>query len=471
MELSSFVRIFDGDQLRGTGYRLSRDRVLTALHVVDGAGDVRVELARDDRVEASVLWRGDLDRGLDVAVLACEPDDDEPVGFAQLAPEPLSRKSRWSSWGCAVAGAPEKSGRDGMVPLDGTAYPKTPDEEHLRLKADAWPVGIEGWQGISGAPVFVGGRIHGVIRQGPKGFGGQLIDATPMHRLLADEGFAKAVRREEASKWEKIRADICRLLEDESDATRAIADGKEAWQEAFAVEGAEGLTAALERSTVDEVLLALHKAHGSLVGTRAAKTVVKVLEILVPLLYDRQLAFSPPGGVVLRVPVATPTVAEMAMAGVDARALRYRPVRDPKTMPEPLAQVPKTLETGIDYEGARAFKDFVDHLGAQFLDEEPRRLLQSQSEERRYEQLAGLVNDEIDWKAGAGGGLRHYFLFDSSFALDHQPLLELLHELLPALRLVELTSDDVRSDRRLCLPLRDLLYGSQTHGKTDDEIP
>ncbi len=96
MELSSFVRIFDGDQLCGTGYRLSRDRVLTAFHVVDGAADVRVELERGDgsvaTAEATVLW-------------AKVEVEDVPVRFRWIPPgrfrmgSPDDEAGRWKDEG------------------------------------------------------------------------------------------------------------------------------------------------------------------------------------------------------------------------------------------------------------------------------------------------------------------------------------------------------------------------------------
>jgi hypothetical protein len=479
MERRSFVRVVaqSGDKESvGTGYRLSRERVLTAHHVIVGASEVIVEMDRKDgtrhTAEASVLWK---DEELDAAVLGCTTREPVATAFTHLARGPLQRASEWASQGFAGTVPEAQCLCDSMAALNGKAFALDAHQHRLELTVEAAPKNVEHWSGISGAPVFIGKWLYGIIRQAPTSFQERLY-ATPTHLLFEQRDFIKALDLVAISKWKPLLGEVRQLLVDDDTAARALAAQRQDWQLAFADSGCEGLVTALERGMVDEVLLALHKAHGTLAKAgpvRSAKTVEKVLDLTIPVLYDRQLVYSPPGdagGVVLRIPVATPTVAEIAMASVDGRALRYRPVRDPKVMPEPLAQVPKTLETGIDYKGSRAFKDFVDHLASQFLDEEPRRLLQHLPEERRYDQLAGLVNDEIEWQAGDGGILRHYFLFDSRFAQDHAPLLKRLRTSLPALRLLELTSDDVRSDRRLCLPLRDLLYRSQNYGKTDDEI-
>ncbi len=294
-----------------------------------------------------------------------------------------------------------------------------------------------------------------------------------MHRLLALEGFAAAAGLERASKWQDLLAEVHRLLARDREAAEAIARRRPAWSAAFG-DSAEALAAAIAAGDVVEVLLELNQAHRALAGRPAARTVEQVLAHLVPVLYDRQLVYSlprQPGGVVLQVPVTTATVAEMAMAGVDGRALHYRPQDDREEFSRPLASVAGFPEPGIDASGAGAFRDFVDHLAEAFVADEDRHRLgrEGRPEDQRYDDLVRLVDDELDYQAEhRDASLRRYFLFDSRFARDHGPFLSRLQRSLPALRLVELTGGDLPGERRLCRPLRDLLYRSQSHGRTQE---
>jgi energy-coupling factor transporter ATP-binding protein EcfA2 len=262
----------------------------------------------------------------------------------------------------------------------------------------------------------------------------------------------------DVEKWTSLLSEIRQLLVANHTAARTLAEQRLDWNQAFSVGGGEELASALETSTVEEVLLAMNAAHQALMEGASRRTVEQVLARIVPMLYDRRRIDSLSGtddGGVLRIPVATSSVAEIVMAGIDARALHYQPITGPKAMPEPLAEI---LLRDF-FESPSRFRILVENLGHQFLDRgEVMRLL---SGEQYEEQLAALVNDEIDWQASDGGGLRHYVLFDSHVVQEYGSFLGRLRESLPALRLVELTGGDVVGERRLCFPLRDVLYRAQ----------
>ncbi|MCP3956413.1 MAG: AAA family ATPase [bacterium] len=294
---------------------------------------------------------------------------------------------------------------------------------------------------------------------------------TPVaHRVLVREEPAPAGDGDRTGRWEGFVREIRRLLTEDMEAATTIAGRRDAWQRAFEAGGADGLVEALlKRSKIDEVLVAMNEAFRSLDGRPgAAKTVEDVLNRIVPLLYDRHLVYSLPetaGGVVLQLPVATATVAEILLASVDAGGLDYLPLTDPESLPRPAAAVASLPESGIDFTGDRAFEDFVDHLANAFVSEEDRRALGQHGglSEPRYRQLLALIDDELAWRSRqAVTGRRTYFLFDSRFARENGPLLGRLRESLPALSLIELTSRDAADEERLCEPLRDFLYHSQT---------
>ncbi|MEE8525650.1 MAG: serine protease [Thermoanaerobaculia bacterium] len=470
LELRSFVRVVvglaGGKSAVGTGYRLREDRILTAAHVVEDAEAITVEHDLEDGTvvadDAEVVW---IDEGLDVAVLACSPS---PAPFTHIAPGPLASRSSWESRGCARAALAGASVADSMAPLAGKAYAVAEHQDRFELEVEAPPADVKDWSGISGAPVFVDGRIYGVLRAAPTVFAARRLHATPIHRLLTIDDFVDAAGLRQANRWEGLLAEARTLLAEDREAAAAVAAQNDRWRQVLAKDGGEGLaTEICERGRVDQVLVGMHKAHHALLAKGRqgpARTIEKVLALIVPVLYDRQLVYSLPGagGVVLQVPVATQTIAEIVMAGVGARGYRYRRMDDPQRYPEPVGSVAGFPEPGIDFTGDRAFKDFVDHLAAAFLPEEDRHhAAKGRQEEERYDALLRLLQGELEHRAQDHvDGLHRYFLFDSDLVRDHAPFLAHVRGSLPALRLVELTGGDVPGERLLCRPLRDLLYQS-----------
>ena len=478
LELRSFVRIVlrlaEGGEAVGTGYRLGGERILTAAHVVEGAETITVEHdAADGFViagEAEVVWE---DEDLDVAVLACPPS---PAPFTHLASGPLVSRSTWESRGCARAGPPGASVADSMTPLSGKAYAVAEHQDRFVLDVEAPPKDVADWSGISGAPVFVAGRIQGVLRAAPKSFVGRRLHATPIHRLMAIDAFVVAANLRQSDRWEHLLFEARNLLSRDREAATAVAALNDGWRQVFAKDGSEGLADEIcARGRVDEVLSAMDKAHHALLSRdrrESTSTIERVLALIVPVLFDRNLVYSlPGGGEILRVPIATPTIAEIVMAGVGARAYRFRPQNDPYVDPEPVGSVAGFPEPGIDLEGDRAFKDFVDHLANAFLTEQDRRAAQDRPEEERYELLAQLLSDELKWRGEDHvEGLRRYFVFNSRFAREHAAFLAHVRDRLPSLELIELMGGDLRHEKNLCRPLASILARAQQRS-TDREIP
>ena len=261
-------------------------------------------------------------------------------------------------------------------------------------------------------------------------------------------------------------------MEGEKEAAEAVAAEHDPWRQALG-KGVDELVAAIcRRSEVAQVLEAMHEAHRTLIdrGRRpAARAISEVLARVVPLLFERQLVHTLPAGagaVELRVPLATATLAELALAAVDTRGYRYEPVATQDTFPQPALSVASFPEPGFDVTGARAFHSFLDHLGKSFAVQEDRDRLYRLPDAERYPRLAKLVNGELAWRAKGRGGERRYFLYDSRFARDHGAFLDLVRQFLGALRLVELQNEgveDLNAERELCRPLRDLLYREYHH--------
>ncbi len=70
-------------------------------------------------------------------------------------------------------------------------------ERELHLGVENPPDKAEDWKGASGAPVFVGDEMIGIIRSGLTKIS-SLLTGMPIERLLQDEGFAKTIRASQA---------------------------------------------------------------------------------------------------------------------------------------------------------------------------------------------------------------------------------------------------------------------------------
>lgn len=195
MDLASFVRVMGA--LKGTGYLLRPGVVLTAGHVVAGEKTVRVEFddAEGEVVKrpAEVVWQAEEGNGgLDAAVLRFEAEGGS-AELPGLARGPLLQDVDFRSRGWAKAALPERSVADSLVPFGGTAHAFVLHTDRFYLTVEGEPAEVDDWKGISGAPVFAGGQIQGVIVDGLPRFEGRKLRTVPMHRLLARADFAAAI--------------------------------------------------------------------------------------------------------------------------------------------------------------------------------------------------------------------------------------------------------------------------------------
>lgn len=183
----------------GTGYLISADLLLTASHVVPadpGVAQVRVRIEADGvwhDALATAAWRdADLDAVL-IRLCAALPGVD-PVEWAE---EALVANAPWQSLGFPKAGVVEKDGQSSWktVGLGGTLYAGGgggQGRKQLDLGvADAPPPEL--WGGASGAPVIVGGRLAGLVKQVPPNFRGDRLIGVPATALLQSPGFRIAI--------------------------------------------------------------------------------------------------------------------------------------------------------------------------------------------------------------------------------------------------------------------------------------
>ncbi len=198
-----------GGGRRGSGYRVGDSVVLTAFHVVDGAAGVRVRFDADRpgqwAAPAEVAWS---DAGTDVAVLAFTP----PPGAAPVAHAPFGRigDDRHAVIDVHAAGFPlwkRRRGPDGrqfreLHQADGTVAAlsnlRTGTLEVTVAVAAADPdPQVSPWSGMSGAALWAGSRIVGVVAEHHRWEGlGRLTAARIDHTLrLVDEPLRTCLAR------------------------------------------------------------------------------------------------------------------------------------------------------------------------------------------------------------------------------------------------------------------------------------
>ncbi len=487
MELNRFVRVVverDGAQGGGTGYLLHGDRVLTARHVVEEADRVTVDYVDDLAMEAvrsapaKVCWEGK--GGLDVAVLTI--DTSLRIPRQVLGPVVLSDDVPWRSRGWAVAAdGSAASGESPVVAamsaLAGIAYQFDEGAGMLELGVDAPPTDADWWKGVSGAPVFCADRLVAVLMSGNRAFAGGRLEAVPISAVWEAEGFRQHVghdaNREELrdQRREELISDLAEILRQNDTAALAIVAKNAAWGEIRRSGGAEALAQAVcTTGSWRELIVALNRAHADMstrTGTEAAQAANAIARLamrVVPEVYaatELQIAPGLEGGEWVTLPFETKTMAELAMAAYDGRALAFQPLEARQDYPCGTAALPQADElqtTGFDFGQTEAFRHWL-LLVAQWLnltDEDYRKVQLPE----RFDELAPLVNLQLEQDV-AFGEPRRYFLFSSAFAKKNSLFLAQVHDQLKALRLVPLEgSPSLSEERSDSAPLANILFRS-----------
>jgi Trypsin-like peptidase domain len=183
----------------GTGYFVTRELVLTARHVLSGPPEkieVRLETSQEKgknwvRAELKPAWEnGKLDAAL---IKVTQPIDDVP--FPDWGDVDFEHDVDWESVAYPEASyqKTENSFEVKTSGLRGTLYAHGGGGQGTR----ELDLGVEHeptlWAGISGAPVFVGDKLIGVIKLSLLSYEQRRLSAVPVDLLLRDPGFRTAI--------------------------------------------------------------------------------------------------------------------------------------------------------------------------------------------------------------------------------------------------------------------------------------
>ncbi|NQV28869.1 MAG: trypsin-like peptidase domain-containing protein [Rhodopirellula sp.] len=220
-----------------TGCVIAPGRILTAGHAFDGwegtielrwpcaekesnplPDDVREVLPKT----ASVKWRGE--EKLDATVLECTIPD-LLSDWISMASEVPPTHTVWRSMGFPKIGERDQTCR--AIGFAGQTVSEAGAEDKIQLHSPEALEKAEELQGISGAPVFVGDRLVGIVQSYMEGFQTTRLDAVPAAQLLDDAGFITSIGmdpiyrdRAESRRSAVLNRLIVTLTEERLDAVR-----------------------------------------------------------------------------------------------------------------------------------------------------------------------------------------------------------------------------------------------------------
>ncbi|UJW32438.1 tetratricopeptide repeat-containing serine protease family protein [Saccharothrix sp. AJ9571] len=208
------VAAVTGADRAGSGYVIGPSLVLTSAHVVDAEG-VAVRVCRPGRagdVAGRVVWCGTPGGRDDAALVRIEDPAWEPLADQ---PVPWGRSVTYRPGiECVCWGAPELVQREGdpleVSQLAGTLNPgdrMVGDRYVINLHTYPPAARADGgspWGGLSGAAVFCGDLLTGVVAVDPAGRQHAALEAVPAYVLLADARFVEIVSAEGTVRCEAI---------------------------------------------------------------------------------------------------------------------------------------------------------------------------------------------------------------------------------------------------------------------------
>ncbi|MGW1728194.1 tetratricopeptide repeat protein [Streptomyces sp. NPDC002306] len=193
----------EGSGKRGSGYVIAARLVLASAHVVQAAVQTEVFRPGDGTTcRATVVWRGTSGGRDDAALLSVTdpswvPPEGGTPGWGRLVTDRPGTP-------CELAGTPEAIQRPDapreMWQATGTLNPLTgrADNRHVvTLREVPAPTadGTSPWGGLSGAAVFSGGLLTGVVAADLAGFGHAGLGVVPAYVLHHDPAFRAALAK------------------------------------------------------------------------------------------------------------------------------------------------------------------------------------------------------------------------------------------------------------------------------------
>ncbi len=366
----SLVKAGDEQRVRiGTGYPIAGGRILTAGHVIDNATIDKIEVSwyhhladRSWKKCTSIEWDGRPE--FDAVILNVDCPEGLQTRFGFLAESDPLTNQIWESQGFPLVG------ERGAVatPLKGTTFSMGPADNHFELGIDHSTTLQNGWQGASGSPVFIDGKILGYIVLCPDNFGNGRFRALPVSRLRKDEKFRQAAKlTEDAQRKTLVDAAIARLAASKV-ALEALA--KTISVHLPMVSSRQVVEKLMEISSPVEMLNTMIREMNKL-DKRQEKAAADCIEQVAYLLIPATLADSRVKEIKMvlhlghtHVPfnAKTKAMVETAIARINGREIKFRPVASATDNARGVFCLEDPPEEGMDGDGEKFIANFVDAL-------------------------------------------------------------------------------------------------------------
>jgi len=370
--------------LLGTGYPVAPGLILTSGHVVAPENrDERypIEVARvplgvqedfePDWQEAGFEWVGP--DPLDVALIRCPPDLAPDSCSSGILYDTLPRAGlNWSS-----RGFPKATRRDSVPgPRDfgGPVRGNAEVDSRFSAETSSSTRHKDGWDGTSGMPVVVDGRILGVVAEVLDPGDNQVFLAVPTRRLLRNDDFKRILDWDPRRDYlDQVRTSLHGDLQDHQRAAAALAAevgvvagdtkalakvllGMSSLEQLF--DYARNAQAAIRKRAVDE--------HS--VDDAALADIARLVLSLLPPRADWDAVTRVRRGVtdsgsgLIAVPAAEKTVAEVIMAAVDSRVASFESPESDTDFPRGTSALADPGEGGRDPSGDLYEDDLIRDL-------------------------------------------------------------------------------------------------------------
>lgn len=447
-----------------TGVPLSRRYVLTTAHgIPESVSDkVQVRFIHDVRQsncnwrDAKVVWRGgeDLD-----AVLLKIPEVENLVSFIYSNRLPIETTD-WEGSGFPAAkkvSEGELKGHRDTTGLNGKFMPGgNLKSGELDLTVEAGPDDPGKWAGISGAPVLCQGRLIGIIKSLPGDFGGKRFSAVPLWRLLEMPGFCEKIEFEDRQALldaTKKRAE--QLLENESEVLNALLETKTMFG---AVAKPHPVVEKLFGMDLEAFGKTINWARESKRLSKASQREVldQLLNLVLPHLFDYAMVASArqhiQGGVLVRLPIATRTVAEIFMAGTDRRPTSFRQPVSGDDFPVGSRLIENPPEMGLLAQPAEMAATVEKMLKEKYVSQEDLDKNLPDAEIRR------LINGELAYLADIreGDRHRHYYICEDADNPLMRQVIAILKSYYDQIIFIALEGGALSQERGWARPLRDI---------------
>lgn len=426
----------------GTGYPVAENRILTARHVIrpdkrDFTKPIEIRWHHQPvatrrwiaLAEQDILWVGD--ENCDAAVLNCLfPVDAKPWGMLALE---SPRPEAWESEGFPDVGKQDDETRVATA-MRGNMHRMARTSWFFALDLFVGAASDALHQGASGSPVMSNGKLCGVIVQCPPGFKAERLWAVPICRLLEMPGFCEAIRRTPQRALHDLLEERLVLTLSASEEARETLEGlTPAIEDKLATRNAEPwakrLIERLLGLQLEHLIPTLRSAQRDLLVKQkyaAARVIVTLSNMILPLVFKRadvrvlHSQMFDVNLVLVNVPVANPTVADILMAKADGRPIcfckadgdrkalmaTYRFKKEP-----PTSGIDDEMETWTQNVESDLMSKFVDPDDDPFLNDEQRRQmvanqLGTESEEQRTRYMVFRFKTDDDRRKAANALMR-----------------------------------------------------------------